>query len=176
MHAVERLIENLKEITNRRTARFNEEGVRSSRHSSNLNTPRQRFTKYCLTATLMCVVVLLLSHFGFAQRVVTAYASIPFDFWVQGHEFQAGEYVFDSGFPGSTTVRRKGSNSSFAISIIPYADPVKKESARVLFVRRDGKYYLIEFWGILDKRVVTAEFEDRGQAREQQREVSLTYP
>jgi hypothetical protein len=121
-------------------------------------------------------MVILLPQFGFAQKVVTAYASIPFTFWVQGQEFQAGEYVFDSGFPGSTTIRRKGKNSSFAISIIPYADPVKKENARVIFIRRDGKYYLVEFWGVLGKRVVTAEFERRGQANEQQREVSLTYP
>ncbi len=36
--------------------------------------------------------LLLFSDFGFAQKVVTARATIPFRFW--GHEFQAGRYLF----------------------------------------------------------------------------------
>jgi hypothetical protein len=41
-----------------------------------------------------------------------------------------------------------------------YADPVEG-NAKLLFVRRDEKYYLLEVWSVLDKRVVTAEFEHR---------------
>jgi hypothetical protein len=133
------------------------------------------FAKHWMAATSACVV-LVLSSVGFAQTVVTASASIPFDFWAQGQKFPAGEYVFDSGFPGSTSIRRKGSQSTVAISIIPYASPVKKENAEVVFNSRDGKYYLAEFWGVLDKRVVTAEFEHRGETNEQRRRVRLIYP
>ena len=54
--------------------------------------------------------------------------------------------------------------------------PVKKENAKLLFVRRDEKYYLIEVWSVLGKRVVTAEFEHHGEKNNEQREVRLVYP
>jgi hypothetical protein len=133
------------------------------------------FAKHWMIVISTCVA-LMLSSVSFAQTVVTATASIPFDFWAQGQKFPAGDYVFDSGFPGSTSIRRKGSQSTVAISIIPYASPVKKENAEVVFNSRDGKYYLAEFWGVLDKRVVTAEFEHRGETNEQRRRVRLIYP
>jgi hypothetical protein len=113
---------------------------------------------------------------GLAQTVVTASANVPFDFWAQGRKFPAGDYVFDSGFPGSISIRDKASKLSIAIAAVPYGDPVKKESAKLLFVRRDGKYYLTELWGVLGKRVVTAEFEHRGEKNNEQREVRLVYP
>lgn len=121
-------------------------------------------------------VILTLSIIGFAQTLTTASANISFAFWAQGQEFAAGDYVFDNGYPGSATIRRKGSDSSTAIAVIPYGDPVKKEDAKLLFVSRDGKYYLAEIWCLQDRRVLSAEFARRGQVSEEQRQVSLTYP
>jgi hypothetical protein len=43
--------------------------------------------------------------------------------------------------------------------VIIYGDPVRKEDAKIVFVLRDGKYYLAEFWCVSDRRVVTAEFD-----------------
>jgi hypothetical protein len=131
-------------------------------------------TKEWVVAALACV--LLLFGAGLAQTVVTASANVPFDFWAQGQKFLAGDYVFDSGFPGSISIRDKSSKLSMAIAAVPYGDPVNKESAKLLFVRRDGKYYLTELWGVLGKRVVTAEFEHRGEKNNEQREVRLVYP
>jgi hypothetical protein len=119
-------------------------------------------------------VVLLLSGLGLAQRVVTARAAIPFTFWAQDHEFQAGDYVFDNEVPGSASIHREGTNSSIGVSIILYAVPPEKENPRVIFLRRDGKYCLVELWGVQDRHVVTAKFEHRGEASEQQRQVPLT--
>jgi hypothetical protein len=68
-------------------------------------------------------VVLLLSGLGLAQQVVTARATIPFKFWAQGHEFQAGDYVFDNEVPGSAAIRREGANSGIGVSIILYVVP-----------------------------------------------------
>jgi hypothetical protein len=79
-------------------------------------------------------VVLLLSDLGLAQQVVTARATIPFDFWAQGHEFQAGDYVFDHEVPGSAAIHREGTNSGIGVSIILYAVPQEKETPRVIFV------------------------------------------
>jgi hypothetical protein len=56
------------------------------------------------------------------------------------------------------------------------ADPVKKENATLLFVRREEKYYLIELWSLLGKRVVTTEFKHRGETNNEQHEVRLVYP
>ena len=105
--------------------------------------------------TLVCAVVLL-SGFGLAQTVVTARATIPFTFWAQDHEFQAGDYVFDNEVPGSATIRREGTNSSIGVSIILYAVPEEKDNPKVIFVPRDGKYFLFELWGVQDRHVVTA--------------------
>jgi len=46
----------------------------------------------------------------------------------------------------------------------------------VLLVRREEKYYLIEVWSMLGKRVATAKFEHRGETNNEQREVRLVYP
>ena len=122
---------------------------------------------------LVCVLCLL-SNLGFAQKVVTARATIPFNFWAQDHEFQAGNYVFDNEVPGSASIRREGTNSGIGISIVLYAVPAEKEKPRVIFVRRDDKTFLVEIWGVQDRYVVTADFEHRGEVSEEQPQVSLT--
>jgi hypothetical protein len=132
------------------------------------------FALAILRAGALVSVVLLLSGLGLAQKVVTARATIPFEFWAEGHEFQAGDYVFDNEFPSSATIHREGTNSSIGVSIILYAVPEEKENPRVIFVRRDGKYFLFELWSVQGRYVVTAEFEHRGEASEQQRQVPLT--
>jgi hypothetical protein len=148
--------------------------VREQVNSSNVIRRRNWATKQRVVAVLACVLPFL--GVGLAQTVVTASANVPFDFWAQGRKFPAGDYVFDSGFPGSISIREKASKLSIAIAAVPYGDPAKKEGAKLLFVRRDGKYYLTELWGVLGKRVVTAEFEHRGEKNNEQREVQLVYP
>jgi hypothetical protein len=132
------------------------------------------FVLAILRAGALGCVVLLFSGLGLAQKVVTARATIPFEFWAEGHQFQAGEYVFDNEVPGSASIHREGTNSSVGVSIILYAVPEEKENPRVIFVRRDEKYCLVELWGVQDRHVVTAEFQHRGEASEQQRQVPLT--
>jgi hypothetical protein len=119
-------------------------------------------------------MVLVLSGLGLAQNVVTARATIPFEFWAEGHQFQAGDYLFDNAVPGSASIHREGTNSAIGVSVILYAVPSEKESPRVIFVRRDGKYFLFELWSVQGRYVVTAEFEHRGEVSDQQRQVPLT--
>jgi hypothetical protein len=118
--------------------------------------------------------ILLFSSLCLAQKMVTAKATIPFNFWAEGHEFQAGDYVFDNEVPSSATIHRAGTNSAVAVSIILYAVPEDKENPRLIFVRRDEKYFLVELWGVQARFVVTAEFGHRGEVNEQQRRVPLT--
>lgn len=79
-------------------------------------------------------VLFLISSVSLAQRVVTATASIPFDFWVEGQKFAPGEYTFDTGLPGSTSVHRKGTKTTIAVPVIIYGDPVRKQDAKIVFV------------------------------------------
>jgi hypothetical protein len=116
----------------------------------------------------------LFSGLGLAQKVVTARATISFEFWAEGHQFQAGDYVFDNEVPGLASIRRAGTNSGIGVSTILYAVPQEKETPRVIFVLRDGKYFLFELWSVQGRYVVTAEFEHRGEVSEQQRQVPLT--
>jgi hypothetical protein len=133
-----------------------------------------RFAHAINRAGALLSMVLLLSGLGLAQKVATARATIPFTFWAEGHEFQAGDYLFDNAVPGSASIHREGTNSAIGVSVILYAVPSEKENPRVIFVRRDDKYCLVELWGVQDRRVVTAEFQHRGEVREQQRQVPLT--
>jgi hypothetical protein len=109
-----------------------------------------------------------------AQKVVTARAAIPLDFWAQDHEFQAGDYLFDNAVPGSASIHREGTNSAIEVSVILYAVPGEKENPRVIFVLRDEKYFLFELWSVQSRYVVISEFQHRGEASEQQRQVLLT--
>jgi hypothetical protein len=127
-----------------------------------------------LSRSALVCVLLLLSNVGFAQKTVTAKATIPFKFWAEGHEFQAGDYVFDNEVPSSASIHREGTNSAIGVSIILYAVPEEKQNPKVIFVRRNEKYFLVEIWGIQARLVVTAEFEHRGEVSEQQRQVPLT--
>jgi len=131
------------------------------------------FVLTILPAGALVSVVLLLSGPALAQQVVTARATIPFNFGAQNHEFQAGDYVFDNEVPGSAAIRREGTNSRTGISIILYAVPQEKETPRVIFVLRDGKYFLFELWSVQGRYVVAAEFEHRGEASKEQRQVPL---
>ena len=127
-----------------------------------------------LSRLALVSVLLLLSSFGHAQKVVNARATIPFKFWVQDHEFQAGDYVFDNEVPGSAWIHREGTNSGIGISIILYAVPAEEENPRVIFVRRGDKYFLVEIWGVQERYVVTADFEHRGEVSAEQRQAPLT--
>ena len=136
---------------------------------------QRRSSNHCLLAKLACVLFLTCS-LSLAQHVVTATANIPFDFWAEGQKFAAGEYTLDTSFPGSTSVHRKATKTTIAVPVIIYGDPVRKEDAKIVFVFRDGKYYLAEFWCVSDRRVLTSEFDHRGQTTAGQREVQLIYP
>jgi hypothetical protein len=94
--------------------------------------------------------------------------------WAEGHEFPAGNYVFDNEVPGFATIRREGINSGIGVSLILYTIPREKDNPSVIFVLRDGQYFLFEFWDVQDRYVVTEEFEHRGAVSEQQRRVPLT--
>jgi hypothetical protein len=64
-------------------------------------------------AAALVSMMLLLSGVGLAQKVVTARATIPFKFWAEGHEFQAGDYIFDNEVPGCASIHRERNKFSY---------------------------------------------------------------
>jgi hypothetical protein len=125
-------------------------------------------------AAALVSMMLLFAGVGLARKVVTARATIPFTFWAEGHEFRAGDYVFDNEVPGFASIHREGTNSATGVSIILYEVSEEKDNPRVIFVRRDEKYFLVELWGVQNRYVVTAEFQHRGKVSEQQRQLPMT--
>jgi hypothetical protein len=95
-----------------------------------------RFSLAILRAGALVSVVLLLSGLGMAQKVVTASATIPFNFWAQDHKFQAGDYLFDNAVPGSASIHREGTNSAIGVSVILYAVPSERKSQSDLRLAR----------------------------------------
>ena len=88
------------------------------------------FVPAILRAGVLGCVALLFSGLGLAQKVVTAKATIPFTFWAEGHEFQAGDYVFDNEVPGSASIHREGTNSATGVSAILYTVPPEQEKPK----------------------------------------------
>jgi len=103
---------------------------------------RAQIGKENSNACSLASILLLLSSSDRAQTVVRSSANTPYDFWAEEQTFPAGDYLFDSGFPGSISIRGKGSKLSVAISLVLYAGPAKEANAKLLFVCRDEKYYL----------------------------------
>ena len=131
-------------------------------------------TKTYMLLLLIAAFVLGMPAAG-QQKFTTAKVTIPFEFWVGDKKFPAGDYTLDSSIPTFVTVRNKNGSINEQVPTILYGDPVEKKDARLVFVNRDGKYYLKELRGVLGKRTVTSEY-GKTSSQESMREVELTYP
>jgi hypothetical protein len=131
--------------------------------------------RVCTSAVLVLTVLLSFSARVLAQKYVTAYATIPFAFDAGGKIFAAGDYIVDSSVPSFIVIRSKDGKRSTEVPTVVYGDPVKKSEARLIFVKRDGKYVLHELWGVLGRRTMTPELADDSAIEKQTKEVPLTY-
>jgi hypothetical protein len=131
-------------------------------------------SKIVLSALLMGSLFLPLAV---AQpETAIAKVTIPFDFWIGAEKFPAGEYTLDSLVPSFVAFRSKDGRINEQVPTLLYADPVTREEARLVFSRRNGRYYLSEVWGILGKRTMTADLGRARQKDDVRHEVRLTYP
>jgi hypothetical protein len=134
-----------------------------------------RLTRNYVLLSLWVAAFFLGSSAAGQQRITVAKATIPFDYWIGGKKFPAGDYILDSSVPTFVTLRSKDGSVNEEVPTILYGDPVEKKDARLLFVNRNGKYYLKELRGVLGKRTVTSEY-GIAVPKEGGREVALTYP
>jgi len=125
---------------------------------------------------LVLALVLSFSQRLLAQQYVVAEASIPFDFVAGATAFVAGDYIIDSSVPSFVVIRSKDGKHSTEVPTVVYDEPVKKSDARLVFVKRNGKYVLHQLWGVLGRRTMTAELANQSVAGMETKEVPLTYP
>jgi hypothetical protein len=122
---------------------------------------------------LMLALALSFSERVFAQRYVAAHVAIPFAFDVRGEAFAAGDYVVDSPAPSFIFIRSKDGRHFTEVPTVPYGEPVKKADARLVFVKRNGKYVLHALYGVLGKRIVTPELAEQSVTDKDIKEVPL---
>ncbi len=123
---------------------------------------------------LVLALVLSFSGSAFAQRSLAANVAIPFAFDVRGEAFAAGGYVVDSSAPSFIFICSKDGKHFIEVPTINYGDPVEKRDARLVFVKRNGKYVLHALYGILGKRIVTPELAEQSATDKDTKEVPLT--
>lgn len=133
-----------------------------------------RFTRNCFLFLLLAGFVMSIAAVG-QQKITVAKVTIPFDFWVGDKKFPAGEYTLDSSVPTFLSMRNKSGSVNEQVPTILNGDPVEKKDARLVFVNRNGKYYLNELRGVLGKRIITSEY-GMSTPRDGAREIALSYP
>ena len=150
------------------------EKVEEDNTMQSFNLPQIRNVR--AAAFMVFALALLSSRQAMTQSYVTANVTIPFPFFAEGETLAAGDYVIDSAVPSSISIRSKDGKHIRVVPTIVNGDPVKKSEAKLIFVKRDGKYVLHALWGVLGKRVVTSELAEQSVAEKDTTEVPLTYP
>jgi len=120
-------------------------------------------------------LLLAINNFSVAQELgVTPTANVPFDFWVGGTHFPAGDYFVDKTEPSMIIIRSKDNKKIEQAGTILIGEPVTQTHARLIFVTINGQVQLAEIWGLLGKRVLTSQY-DHGKG-DGTRIVQLQYP
>jgi len=124
---------------------------------------------------LLGFLLLAFSSFSVAQELsITPTANVPFDFWVGGTHFQAGDYFVDKTEPSMIIIRSKDNKKIEQAGTILIGEPVTETHARLIFVKINGQFQLAEIWGLLGKRVLTSQYDHaKGDGT---RIVQLQYP
>ena len=123
---------------------------------------------------LVLALVFSFSERVFAQRYVAAKATIPFAFDVRGEAFAAGDYVVDSPAPSFIFIRSQDGKHAAEVPMVVYGDPVEKRDARLVFVKRNGKYVLHALYGLRGKCIMTPELAEQPVSEKDMKEVPLT--
>ena len=124
---------------------------------------------------LALALLFMTSERALSQRYVIAHTSIPFSFQAGTETFAAGDYTIDSSVPSFIFIRSKDGKHYAEVPTVLFGQPVDKSEAKVIFVKRDGRYVLDSVWGVLGKRTVTSELASTSTGPEETREVPLQY-
>ena len=97
----------------------------------------------CFAVTLIMALPGLLAGQSQPTRGTT---DVPFDFYISGEKFPAGEYTLDRIIPTYVMLRSKDGKVQQELYFVQTDVPVKNSPLKVIFALRDGKYYFAEVW------------------------------
>ena len=95
----------------------------------------------CFAVTLIMVLLGLLAG---QSRPTHGTIDVPFDFYISGQKFPAGQYTLDRIIPTYVMLRSKDGKVQQELYFVQTGVPVKNPPLKVIFALRDGKYYFAE--------------------------------
>ena len=136
-----------------------------------MKNSKRRFCCLPLTGGLLFAFITILSA---GQANPSPTVKIPFNFWIGARQLPPGEYVIDHvAGPDVLLFRSKDEKHVEQVFLIPARGPVVESAPKLVFIVRDGRCYLSEFWGAQGKRLLTAQYKVQPQAGDITREVSI---
>lgn len=102
----------------------------------------------CLASIVVMTAPVILS----AQSQPTrGTLDVPFDFYISGTKFAAGEYMLEAIAPTYALLRSKDGKSQQDLYFLQTAVASKNTPNKVIFAVRDGKYYFSQVWSWFGK-------------------------
>lgn len=108
-------------------------------------------------------MIVLFVGLGLAQtRPTQGMIDVPFDFYISGAKFPAGQYLLDRVVPTYVLLRSKDGSAQQDLYLLQTAVPTKNPPLKVVFALRDGKYYLAEIWSWYGKSQLSSFTPQKG--------------
>lgn len=128
-----------------------------------------------LVFVLLFVGFLATSSFGQATR--SAYAKIPFEFWVGDTRLPAGTYQLSHVIsPTVVVLTGDGTKMGAEVYLLPIdEEPVQESEAKLIFLVQNGNHYLYQVRGRFGTRILTAQLGLPEPKGDQRLEVPIVY-
>ena len=127
--------------------------------------------------TLIFILTAFAPQYGKAQQKITV-ANVPFEFVVAGRKLPRGEYIIDSIAPGIFLFRNTSAkNIEEQVNTLPLATPPEGGPAELIFMRRDGAYFLSEIHINNSRRILTTGYglqAETGSGAKEHRDVLMS--
>lgn len=112
-----------------------------------------------LAYSFIFAFVLAMGSAAFAQQETaprTGTAKVPFDFYISGNKFPAGEYTLSIIAPTYVLLRNKDGKTQQDLYFMQTAVAGQNNPSKVIFAVRNGKYYFAEVWSYFGKAQLTS--------------------
>lgn len=137
-----------------------------------------KFAIHSLKSIAFAVALCCLATISTAQQAQrTAYAKVPFEFWVGDTRLSAGEYQVKHVIsPTLVVFTKKDSRVATEAYLLPVNnEPVSESNAKLVFSVHNGRYSLYEVQGVFGIRRMTADYGEPEPTGDGRVEVSLSY-
>jgi hypothetical protein len=103
----------------------------------------------------------------------TATAHVPYDFYIEGTHFPAGDYTISPVADSVVLFRNADAHAVGQAFLVPTGEAVPVRAEKLLFAVRNGRHCLTDVWIPNGKMVVTSQQGRVSAATEARTEVSL---